>query len=99
MNKKGSFKVVSIALLVFILLGVFFSCDSETEMVVLDEGLYYDGYFGPFVRFIEVDEYGDAYTYYDYIEGCCFVGFAYHDGKATSYFESLEIYDPSHIVK
>lgn len=65
----------------------------------MEEGVYYDGYFGPFVRFIEVDEYGDAYTYYDYIEGCCFVGFAYHDGKATSYFESLEIDDPSHIVK
>ncbi len=99
MSKKVSCKVVSIALLVFILLGVFFSCNSETELMILEEGLYYDGFSGPIVRFIEVDEYGDAYTFYEDYSDCCFPGFAYHDGKATSYFQSLEIGDSSQVKK
>ena len=68
-------------------------------MEVLPEGLYYDGLFGPFVRFIEVDMYGDTYQYYDFIDDCCFMGFAYHDGKATSRFEFLEIWDQCDVIK
>ncbi len=93
MTKKFSYKVVSIALLVLILLGVFFSCESETVLEALPEGLYFDGFPGPFARFIEVDIYGDAYYFYEDIEDCNFMGFAHHDGKATSYFDFLEIWD------
>lgn len=88
--RKMSFRVVCAALISLVVMGVFLSCEDKEIIEPLGQGLYYNGFFGPFVRIIEVDEFGDVYYPYYYIEDFYFAGFAYHDGKATSSYQFVD---------
>lgn len=67
-------------ILALVLIGLFISC--EAEPIVLEEGIYFDGFAGDYVRLLIVDEWGEHLT--KYLEGEYFwvEGFAYHEGVA-----------------
>ena len=88
--RKMSFRVVCIALMALFVMGISLSCVDNEVIEPLGQGLYFDGFFGPFIRIIEVDEFGNFYYPYYYVEDFYFAGFAFHDGKATSFYEFVE---------
>ncbi len=66
--------------LALVLIGLLISC--EAESIILEEGVYFDGYALDCMRLLVVDEWGEHST--ELLEADYFwvEGFAYHEGRA-----------------